>query len=254
MILLHAENASVWTGPTGNNTYLLPGRVPALIDAGVGNAHHLDEVSRHLGGRSLELLLITHDHVDHSSGVPHVVERWPSVRVRRRAADPDPLQDGELIDAGDRALRVIATPGHSPDHCCFFDEQSRDLFCGDLARAGGTVVIPPTHGGDLTEYLDSLQRVRALRPLRLLPGHGPIVEDPGALIDWYVEHRAERDAQILQALDTGARTVDSIAAAVYRALPDPLMRAARETVLAHLIKLEREGRVLRRGEAWDQAG
>ena len=89
-ILLPAHNASTWTGPTGNNTYLLPGRVPTLIDAGVGKPEHVDAVAHALGGRPLALVLITHGHSDHVNGVPALVARWPDVRVRQFGAGNEP--------------------------------------------------------------------------------------------------------------------------------------------------------------------
>jgi glyoxylase-like metal-dependent hydrolase (beta-lactamase superfamily II) len=116
------------------------------------------------------------------------------------------------------------------------------------------VVIPATRGGDLAAYLDSLERVRALRPSRLLPGHGPIIEDPQTLIDGYLRHRAERDRQILAAIEGREQTVGQLAAAIYKGLPPMLEAAAIETVLAHLLKLQQEGRVEARGDGWVQAG
>jgi ribonuclease/clavin/mitogillin len=120
-------------------------------------------------------------------------------------------------------------------------------------RHGGTVVIPASQGGDLLAYLESLERIRALRPSRLLPGHGPIVADPSTLIDEYVRHRSDRDRGILEALSTGDTTVDEIVSRVYGTLPTALRAAAADTVLAHLIKLRHEGRVQESGGRWDRA-
>jgi glyoxylase-like metal-dependent hydrolase (beta-lactamase superfamily II) len=103
-------------------------------------------------------------------------------------------------------------------------------------------VIPVSKGGDLRAYLTSLRRVRELAPRRLLPGHGPIVDDPAALIDEYLAHRAQREQQILKAILDGARTVPEIVCRVYPALPESLSDAAAESVRAHLVKLRDEGR------------
>jgi glyoxylase-like metal-dependent hydrolase (beta-lactamase superfamily II) len=253
-LLIPAGNASAWTGPTGNNTYLLQGRTPTLIDAGVGKPEHLEAIARALAGRPLEAVLITHGHADHVGGVPALAERWPGVRIRRLGEGTNALSDDERVPAGDVTLRVVATPGHAPDHVCFLTDETRDLFCGDLARRGGTVVIPATRGGNLAEYLESLRRVRQLMPRRLLPGHGPIVDTPSQLIEEYLAHRAQRDEQILATLAAGAETPQQIAARVYPSLARSLVPAAEETVLAHLVKLAGEGRVLERGGRWRQAG
>jgi glyoxylase-like metal-dependent hydrolase (beta-lactamase superfamily II) len=248
-ILLPAHNASTWTGPTGNNTYLLPGRIPTLIDAGVGKPEHLEAVAHELGGRPLALVLITHGHSDHVNGVPALVARWPDVSVRQFGAESDPILDGEVIAAGDGAVTAIHTPGHATDHCCFRD--GPDLFCGDLAQLGGTIVIPASRGGDLAVYLESLARVRALGVRRLLPGHGPVIEDPETVIAAYVRHRRQRDAQILDVLTAeGPSTPAEVVARLYVGLAPVLINAAAETVLAHLLKLAKEGRVADEDGRW----
>ncbi len=237
MMLVRARNASLWTGPTGNNTWLLPGRTPALVDAGVGDPGHVDALAAALGRASLATVLVTHGHADHVGGIPALERRWPSVRIFR-AADVT----GGPVPAGDTTLVPVPTPGHAPDHVCFFDERSGDLFCGDLLRADGSIVIPASKGGHLAQYLASLRAVRALKPRRLLPGHGPIVDDPERLIDAYLRHRAEREGQILEAMQAGARTPQEIVARVYGWLPAPLLGAAEDTVRAHLVKIEEDAR------------
>ena len=248
MILLPAGNASTWTGPTGNNTYLLPGSIPTLVDAGVGTPEHLDAIGRALGGSPLALVLITHGHIDHVGGVPAIRARWPDVDVRQFGSGVRPLEDGERIPAGDGEVVVVHTPGHSPDHCCFTHEDG--LFCGDLLRIGGTVVVPASRGGDMALYLESLRRVRALQPSILLPAHGPLVDRPALVIDEYLHHRLSRERQILDVLEAAASTPHEIVALVYDALPAELAPAAIDSVLAHLIKLRNEGRVTEHDGRW----
>jgi glyoxylase-like metal-dependent hydrolase (beta-lactamase superfamily II) len=233
-ILVPAGNPSEWTGPTGNNTWLLPGREPALVDAGTGEPSHIAALEAALNGAPLARVLVTHWHPDHVKGLPALQDRWPGLALVDTPGQPVP--------AGDGVLEIIPTPGHAPDHLCFFDRAAGDLYCGDLARLGGTIVIPARKGGDLRAYLASLQLVRAMAPRRLLPGHGPVVDDPGALIDEYLRHRAEREQQILKAMLEGARTVPEIVQRVYPALPPSLSEAAADSVRAHLAKLRDEGR------------
>jgi glyoxylase-like metal-dependent hydrolase (beta-lactamase superfamily II) len=253
-VLIPAGNASPWTGPTGNNTWLVPGRGPALIDAGVGLPGHIDALAEALAGAPLATILITHAHTDHASGLPALLGRWPAAAVF--AASPvyptaQIVGDGMVIPVGDGQLRVIETPGHAPDHLCFFDDANGDLFSGDLVRLGGTVVIPASKGGNLRKYLESLRRVQALHPRRLLPGHGNIVTDPYALIAEYIAHREDREKQILDAIHGGARTPEAIVERVYTGLIPSLRGAAADGVVAHLTKLREEGRL---PPIFDQAG
>ena len=232
-IRLAANNASEWTGPTGNNTYLLIGPPAILIDAGIGDPAHVTAIATALDDAPLDLILVTHHHVDHVAGVPALLARWPGAVVRGGGAGAA-LVEGEGFQSGSTTLRAIHTPGHAADHFCFFDEDSRDMYCGDLARIGGTVVIPASRGGDLDAYLGSLERVRDLRPSRFLPAHGPTIEDPTSLIDSYIAHRRARHEEILAAQRAGCRTLAEIVAHVYPDLSPRLRAAAEETVRAHL--------------------
>jgi glyoxylase-like metal-dependent hydrolase (beta-lactamase superfamily II) len=244
----------------GNWTWLVPGRVPTLIDAGTGDPQHLDAVEAALAGTHLAQVLVTHAHVDHASGAVALAQRFGRVRFLKMPwAERDhrwpvawqSIGDGDAVQAGDDRLRAVHTPGHAPDHLCFWHEASRTMFSGDLAVKGTTVYIPPNLRGDLADYLASLERVRSLKPARLLPAHGPVIDDPDALLRGYLEHRQAREEQILSALRAGPATPEALVPLIYRGLKDNLLQVARETVLAHLLKLEREGRARRAGESWN---
>lgn len=253
LVGLNARNPGPMTGD-GNHTWLLTGAVPTLVDAGVGRPEHLDAIAEVLeaAGQTLAQVLVTHGHPDHASGAPALAGRWPNASIRkwpwpevdgRYPAPWAPLAADELVPAGDLALRVVHTPGHAPDHVCLWEAESRTLFGGDILIQDGTVVVPGTRGGDLTAYLDSLARVAALAPLQVLPAHGPVIEDPLALIERYSAHRASRERDVVAAIRGGADTVDAVLAAVYPTVRGPLRLVARETVQAHLNKLRREQRL-----------
>ena len=241
MLLLPAGNASEWTSATGNNTWLATGPPAVLIDAGVGSSDHVASIERVLDPRPLDAVLITHGHIDHVSGVSALRRRWHELTVRGGGAG-EPFSDNEELRFGGLVLRAIFTPGHSPDHYCFFDEGTGDLYCGDLARAGGTVVIPASRGGDLAHYLSSLRRIRELQPARLLPAHGPIVSHPITLIDEYLAHREARTRQVRKLLSEGITDVDSFVTLVYPGLSPSLREAARETIRAHLAFIQQQDR------------
>jgi glyoxylase-like metal-dependent hydrolase (beta-lactamase superfamily II) len=243
----------------GNWTWLVPGRVPTLIDAGTGDPRHLAAVDAALAGRPLQQVLVTHAHPDHAGGAPALAARFPHSRwLKMPWPERDtrwpvpwvPIADGDIIEAGDTAVVAVHTPGHAPDHLCFWHEGTRTLFVGDLAAKGTTVYIPPSLGGDLAAYLASLERVRALKPHRLLPAHGPTIDNPERLLSNYIAHRLERERQILDVLRADSSTLDAIVERIYAGLEASFIPSARETVLAHLIKLERDGRARRDGDAW----
>jgi glyoxylase-like metal-dependent hydrolase (beta-lactamase superfamily II) len=252
---LHAANPGPMTGE-GNWTYLIGDRHPVLIDAGVGHASHLDAIAE-AAPLGPSLVLVTHAHSDHISGAPAIKARWPAAHFKKYPwpiRDPDVgwiwLADGSIVDTDEGPLTALLTPGHAPDHLAFWHADSRTLFVGDMLVQDSTVVIPASHGGSLALYLRSLERMRELNPARALPAHGPVIDDPLALIQKYVEHRAQREAQVLGAIDAGGSTVESIAAKIYPALVEALVPMARESVLAHLHKLADEGRVRRDGDRW----
>lgn len=238
----------------GNNTYLLAADrgSATLVDAGVGDARHLAALAAALlsSQSRLDQVVVTHGHADHASGAPAIAAAHRAASFAKRpwpGQDEQfdvswrPIGDGDVFQAGTETLHVLHTPGHSPDHLAFWHEPSGTIFTGDLVVLGSSVMIHTSKGGDLSQYMQSLERLRALSPLVLLPAHGPKVENPGALLSGYLEHRRLRERQVLSALRAGHRTVEAVAESIYHGLDSALMAAARENVRAHLAKLQAEG-------------
>jgi glyoxylase-like metal-dependent hydrolase (beta-lactamase superfamily II) len=244
----------------GTNTYLVSGpgaRGAVVIDPGPADEEHAGRVARAAGNRRVELVLLTHTHVDHAEGARDLADRMGAPLA---ALDPGwstagapALVAGERLVAGGVALEPVPTPGHAADHCCFWLAEERAMFTGDhVLGRGSTVVEWP--GGDMQAYLDSLEVVRSFAPERLYPGHGPMVSDPAAKLREYVDHRLEREAQVLAALAAGDRTAAEVVARVYADVDPVLHPAAELSVRAHLAKLVREGRVLERAGAFAPVG
>jgi len=172
--------------------------------------------------------------------------------VFRDSTLPEPissLKEGDVIEADGATLVAIHTPGHSSDHLCYYLKEEQALFTGDLILGEGTTVIPPDDG-DLAQYLDSLNRLLALDIERIYPGHGPVIEPAKAKIHEYINHRLERDQQILEAISAGCRTVPQMVARIYVDVSPALHPVAQLSVQSHLIKLRREGRVREESSGW----
>ncbi len=262
IVRVDAGNPGPMTGE-GNHTYLVVAEgLATLIDAGVGRPEHLMAIDRALDEHDARLtdVVVTHAHPDHAAGAPAIAARHPGVSflkwpwpVEDQGCDVvwRPLHDGGAVPVGrEDRLDVVHTPGHSPDHIALWHARSRSVFAGDLVTQGGSVMIHVSHGGSLVQYLASLERIRALAPVRLFPAHGPDVGHPEAVLAAQIAHRLQRERQVADALSAGRTTVRAIAETIYHGLPPPLMAAALENVRAHLEKLYAEGRVSRDGDDW----
>jgi ribonuclease/clavin/mitogillin len=262
VVVALGQNPSAFTGP-GTNTYLVgtgPRRI--LLDTGDGREDYLPILEQALelaGCEGLQEIVLTHGHPDHIGGVESVMKRLGEVPVKKHPwPDADsyyhfatiPIDHGDVVQTDGATLRAVFTPGHAPDHLCYVLEEEKAIFSGDNVLGVGTTVIPAT-GGSLHEYMQSLERLESEAPTRIYPAHGPCIEDGPAKLRQYIEHRLEREDQILSAMATrhDPILVTEIVRVVYAAYPEALYAAAGQSVTSHLIKLENEGRVSREGES-----
>jgi ribonuclease/clavin/mitogillin len=252
---------------THTNAYLIyTSREILVIDPGSpyedeqhALAECVDELIR--DGRTVSEIVLTHVHPDHVAGVnalndhlqekhgarvPVAAHRLTAESVKHQFTVDRFIEDNdELALQGDPGIRLRAlfTPGHARGHLCFHDEANGVLLSGDNVVGFGTVLVDPDDG-NMSEYLASLRRMRALPSLNvLLPGHGPAVANPYEKIDEYIKHRLEREAKILEAVRAGASTPKEIVARVYTDVNPKALPMAERAVLAHLVKLEADGAV-----------
>ncbi len=250
-----APNASGMT-LDGTNTYVVgaPGSGQAvLVDPGPDDPAHLAAVEEALTARQARCVavLVTHHHGDHAEAALPWGDRFGAPVAAADAAVAGPrgrvLEPGERLALAGTAIGVVGTPGHTADHLAFRLE-SGAVLVGDHVLGRGTSVV--THPeGDVVAYLESLRRVHDLGPSALYCGHGPeLTEDPGAVLDFYLAHRAFRESQLLAALVRGAGTVDALVADVYAEVPRALWPAAAQSTRATLAKLAAEGHVVVDGD------
>ena len=245
MALVHrviAPNPGPYTGP-GTNTWIVEaGPVVAVIDPGPDDDSHLAAVNARIGGATVGEVLVTHSHPDHRP----LAERLASAHHASVQRYPE-LGDGDVVRVGTLNVTALHTPGHSADHLCFWLDGDRALFTGDLILGRGSSMVTYPEG-DVAAYLRSLERVAALRPRLLFPGHWDPVEDAMGKIEEYRAHRLAREAQVLAEVRRGAGTARDLTRRVYGNLDDQLMVAAEMTMRAHLRKLVDDGAVRSSGD------
>ena len=235
-----ADNPGIMT-LDGTNSWILrePGASQSVVvDPGPLDEQHLQAVLTAAG--HVGLILVTHRHFDHTEGVARFAQLSGAPARAADAQyclDADVLVDGEQIVVDGLTIDVLATPGHTADSTCFRLVDENTLLSGDtILGRGSTVVAHPD--GVLGPYLDSLALIGELAEEglveRILPGHGPVITDPGAVVNGYLDHRAERLDQVLAAVEGGATTAREVVELVYQDVDQALWPAAELSVAAQL--------------------
>ncbi|TCI96900.1 MBL fold metallo-hydrolase [Aeromicrobium sp. IC_218] len=225
----------------GTNTYVLrePGAARSVVvDPGPLDEAHLARVLELAG--EVALVLVTHHHGDHTEAVPRFAEL---TGAPTRAVSPEhcvgaePLADGEVIEVDGLTVQVLHTPGHTADSACFLLPAEDVLLSGDTILGRGTTIVAHPDGR-LGPYLDSLRALQELvvtgHVQRILPAHGPVVDDPAAVVDFYLTHREQRLEQVRRAVAAGDTTAQQVVERVYADVDRSLWPAAERSVAAQL--------------------
>jgi glyoxylase-like metal-dependent hydrolase (beta-lactamase superfamily II) len=255
---LVAGNAGLMTGP-GTNTYLLGEREIAVLDPGPLDAEHLNRIIESAQA-PIRWVIVTHTHSDHSplaaelarkTGATLIGVAPPNDGRQDKTFAPDHApRDGEALSIGDLTLTAIRTPGHASNCVCYLLERARLLFTGDHVLEGVTpVILPPD--GDMSDYLNSIEKLGDLPFDRIAPGHGGVIDEAKRALAMLRKHRLMREAKVLAALrEAGHANLDALTPRVYDDVAADRHSWARLTLEAHLIKLRRERRVEERGGLW----
>lgn len=235
-----ADNPNMMT-LTGTNTWILrhpDSPTSVVVDPGPLIEQHLDSVLEVAG--KVELTLVTHHHEDHTEAVERFRELTNAptrALAPEHTYDAEVLRDGEIINAAGLQLKIVATPGHTADSMCVVVFEDQAILTGDTVLGKGTSIIAYPDG-NLGSYLDSLQTLRDIVAREnielLLPAHGPVIDEPAAVLDYYISHRWERLDQVKAALDAGATNAAEVVERVYVDVDRSLWPAAERSVKAQL--------------------
>jgi len=255
---LVAPNPSMMTGP-GTNTYLFGTEEVAVLDPGPVIDSHLQSIQE-IANAPIRWVIVTHTHPDHSPAALELARATGAELLGRPPPDsqhqdmtfaPDRvLEDGDQLRVDGTDIEVIHTPGHASNHICLRHVELNWVFTGDHVIDGSTVVIDPPDG-NMKHYLESLSKVKALRPAALAPGHGELIHEPDRAIDWIIDHRLERETKVVATLrENPGLTSMELVPHVYKDVDKKLYGWAERSLLAHLLKLEDDGAAIRDNSKW----
>lgn len=233
----------------GTGTFIVGnGASVAVIDPGPDDADHLAALLAAVEGETVTAVLVTHGHADHLPLARPFAESVGAPVLGHEAVAPDTvLRDGDEVRGDGWTLRTVATPGHAAEHLAFALPEENALFSGDHVMGWSTSVVSPPEG-DMDAYMDSLERVISGDYDILWPTHGGPVTDPLPFLEALKAHRLERDRQVLGQLARGPASALDMVPALYAGIDRALWPAAAQSLLAHLIRLDRRGDVIAGGE------
>lgn len=241
----------------GTNTYLLgTGHSRILVDTGEGRPSWIQSLKETLSqeNATVKAAVITHWHHDHTGGITDLLNAFPEVKIYKNSPEAAQLaiQDGDSFTTEGATLTAYHTPGHTKDHMALTLTEEDAIFAGDNVLGQGTAVFE-----DLATYLRSLGKMKTLFSGRVYPGHGPVVENGVEKINEYIEHRRQREEEVLRAMKAGNASSSSetwtamaIVKTVYKDVREDLHQAACGGVVQMLAKLEQEGRVKQTKDGW----
>ena len=243
-----AGNSGIFTGP-GTNTYLIGNDEVTVIDPGPALPAHIEAIAQ--TSTDIKQILLTHTHPDHSPGtkllqdkigVPVFALITESSKDQDTTFTPERvLIDGENLTSENYTIEVIHTPGHASNHLCYLLKEEKLLFTGDHIMDGSTVVISPPDG-NMQEYIDSLLKLKKYDLNKIAPGHGELMDDPYATVEWIIQHRMERESKVIEALQLQkSGDLDTLVKDVYSDVDPMLHPIAKWSLESHLIKLINDG-------------
>jgi glyoxylase-like metal-dependent hydrolase (beta-lactamase superfamily II) len=263
---LLARNPSPFTF-RGTGVFIVGDGHVAVIDPGPDDPDHLEALKRALRNETVTHILVTHTHRDHSPA-SRALKQWTGATIYGfgphgsgkaeegviveeggdREFNPDvEVREGDVVEGRGFSFECVHTPGHTSNHICYALNANRALFSGDHVMGWSTTVVAPPDG-DMAQYLDSLKKLLVRDDATYWPTHGGPIRDPKSIVQAYLDHRYEREAQILAGLRDGLSTIPQLVERIYVELDPRLRGAAALSVLAHLLKLTKEGRAVAAGE------